>query len=49
MVRDILNLMKLEENNKANKIDYLRKDLLKSLILSLAAIAIVIALYYVWR
>jgi len=43
----ILILMK--EDQKQNNALYLRKDLLKSLILSLVAIAIVVALYYVWK
>jgi len=41
--------MKTQLENKANKVDYLRKDLIKSLLLSLAAIAILIALYYFWK
>lgn len=48
-LRVILKSMKTQLENKANKVDYLRKDLIKSLLLSLAAIAIVIALYYFWK
>jgi len=48
-LRVILKPMKTQLENKANKVDYLRKDLIKSLLLSLAAIAIVIALYYFWK
>jgi hypothetical protein len=39
----------MKEDQKQNNALYLRKDLLKSLILSLVAIAIVVALYYVWK
>lgn len=46
-VRDILMLMKSKEI--VNDFKYTRKDLVKSLFLSLGAIAILIALYYVWK
>lgn len=39
----------MKESQNQNSAEYLRKDLLKSLILSLVAIAIVVALYYVWK
>jgi len=39
----------MKESKNENNALYLRKDLLKSLVLSLVAIAIVVALYYVWK
>lgn len=41
--------MKESPNQKDEKNLFLRKDLIKSFCLSLVAIAIVVALYYVWK
>jgi hypothetical protein len=41
--------MKEMQIGKQEDSQYLRKDLLKSFLLSLMAIAIVTALYYVWE
>jgi len=41
--------MKNRKNETEINSRYLRKDLLKSFFLSLVAIAIVVALYYVWK
>jgi hypothetical protein len=41
--------MKQAQVDKQEKGQYLRKDLLKSFLLSVVAIAIVAALYYVWK
>jgi uncharacterized membrane protein len=41
--------MKEAQVNNQEKSQYLGKDLLKSFLLSIVAIAIVAALYYVWK
>jgi len=41
--------MKEAQSDNQEKNQYLRKDLLKSFLLSIVAIAIVAALYYVWK
>jgi len=41
--------MKQAQINNQENSQYLRKDLWKSFLLSVVAIAIVAALYYVWR